>query len=81
MTLELMDILGGYFEIRSIFLFHPAADPQGITSRVVYQKFQPCYDIFRRSGAKGCSDHRFRAIPAGFTAQLLTLHQRRVSNQ
>ena len=31
-------------------------------------------------GAKGCSDHRFRAPPA-FTAQLLTLHQHRANNQ
>ena len=45
------------------FLFHPA-DPRGITSGEVYQEFQPIYDIFRRPGAKGCSDHRFRAPPA-----------------
>ena len=32
-------------------------------------------------GAKGCSDHRFRAPPAGYTAQLLTLHQHRANNQ
>ena len=36
-----------------IFFFYPA-DPQGITSREVYQEFQPSYDIFHRSGAKGC---------------------------
>ena len=41
--------------------------------REVHQQFQPRYDIFRSSGAKGCLDHRFRAPPA-FTAQLLTLH-------
>ena len=55
-----------------IFFFYPA-DPQVITYREVYQEFQPSCDIFRRSGAKGCLDHRFRAPPA-FTAQLLTLH-------
>ena len=32
-------------------------------------------------GAKGCSDHRFRAPPAGYTPQLLTLHQHRANNQ
>ena len=48
--------------------------------REVYQEFQPSYDIFLRSGAKGCSDHRFRAPPA-YTAQLLTLHQHRANNQ
>ena len=31
-------------------------------------------------GAKGCSDHRFRAPPA-YTVQLLTLHQQRANNQ
>ena len=40
------------------FFFHPA-DSRGITSREAYQEFQPSYDIFRRSGVKGCSDHRF----------------------
>ena len=42
------------------FLFHPA-DPLGITSREVYRECQPSYDVFRRSGAKGCSDHGFHA--------------------
>ena len=49
-----------YFWPNSIFIY-PAADPRGITSREVYQKFQSSYDIFRGSGAKCCSDHRFRA--------------------
>ena len=31
-------------------------------------------------GAKGCSDHRFRAPPA-YTAQLPALHQHRANNQ
>ena len=48
--------------------------------REVYQEFQPSYDIFHRSGANGCSDHRFRA-PLSYTAQLLTLHQHRANNQ
>ena len=38
-------------------LFFHSADPQGITSR----EFQPSHDIFRRPGAKGCLDHRYRA--------------------
>ena len=42
-----------------VSLFHPV-DPEGITSREVYQEFQPSYDIFRRSGAKDCLDHRFQ---------------------
>ena len=42
--------------------------------REVYQEFQPRYDILRWSGAKSCSDHRFRAPPA-CTAQSPTLHQ------
>ena len=36
---------------------------QGRSHREVYREFQPSYDIFRRYGAKGCSDHRFRAPP------------------
>ena len=48
--------------------------------RQVYQEFEPIYDIFRRSGAKGCSDHRFRTPPV-YTAQLLTLHQHGANNQ
>ena len=31
--------------------------------------------------AKGCSDQRFRAPPAGYTAQLLTMHQHRAYDQ
>ena len=50
------------------------------SDREVYQEFQHSYDIVRRSGAKGCSDHRFRAPPA-YTTQLLALHQHRAKNQ
>ena len=46
----------------------------------VYRDFQPTYDIFLRSGAKGCLDHAFRAPPAGYTAQLLILHQQRANS-
>ena len=46
--------------ISELFFFH-SVDPRGITDREVYQEFQPSYDIFHRSRAKGCSDHRFRA--------------------
>ena len=51
-----------------------------ITSREVCQEFQPSYDIFCRSGAKGCSDHRF-CVPLAYTAQLLSLNQHRANNQ
>ena len=64
----------------TLLLFHPA-DPQEITSGEVYQEFNPSDDIVRRSGAKGCSDHRFRAHRS-YTAQLLLcLHQHRANNQ
>ena len=39
-------------ENQTLFFFHPA-NLRGITSREVYQEFQPSDDIFRRSGAKG----------------------------
>ena len=42
--------------------------------REVYQEFQSSYDIFHRSGAKGCSDHRFH-VPPAYTAQMLTSTQ------
>ena len=41
----------------------------------VYRNFQPSLTS-SSGGAKGFSDHRFRAPPA-YTAQLLTLHQHR----
>ena len=47
--------------------------------REVYRDFQPSSTSFA-GGAKGWSDHRFRA-PTAYTAQLLTLHQHRASNQ
>ena len=50
------------------------------SDREAYQEFQPSYDIFRRFGARGYSDHRFRA-PLAYTAQLLNLHQHRANNQ
>ena len=37
-------------------------------------------DNFSRSGAKGCSDHRFRAPPA-YSVQLITLYQYKANNQ
>ena len=40
--------------------------------REVYRDFQPSLTT-SAGGAKGLSDHRFRAPPA-YTAQLLTLH-------
>ena len=60
------------------FFFNPA-DPQGITQGGL-PGFPTQLDIFRRFGAKGFSDHRFRAPPA-YTAQLPTLHQHRANNQ
>ena len=47
--------------------------------REVYRDFQPSWTS-SAGGAKGWSDHRFCAPPA-YTAQLLTLHQHRASNQ
>ena len=47
--------------------------------REAYRDFQPSLTS-SSGGAKGCSDHRFRAPPA-YTAQLLTLHQHRANNQ
>ena len=47
-------------------------------------RFHPSYDIFRRSGAKGCSHHRFRArTPTWLHCQPIanTLHQHRANNQ
>ena len=69
-----------YLISRPILVFFILLTHKG-SQREVFQAFQPSYDIFRRSGAKGCSDHRFRAPPAGYTAQLLTPHQHRVNNQ
>ena len=43
------------------------------------RKFNPVMTS-SAGGAKGLSDHRFRAPPA-YTAQLLTLHQHRANNQ
>ena len=63
-----------------VFCFIQLLTHEG-SHREVYRDFQPSYDIFRRSGAKGCSDHRFRAPPAGYTAQLLALHQHRANNR
>ena len=55
-----------------MFLFHPA-DPQGITNSNPVMTSSA-------GGAKGCSDHRFRALP-DYTVQLITLHQHRANNQ
>ena len=67
------------FQTQSIF-FLILLTHEG-SHREVYQELQPSYDIFRRSGAKGSSDHSgFRAPPA-YTAQLLTMHQNRANNQ
>ena len=60
----------GFF---SILLTHEGSH------REVYQDFQPSLTA-SAGGAKGCSDHRFRAPPA-YTAQLPTLHQHRANNQ
>ena len=48
--------------------------------RVVYQEFQPSYDIFRRWCQGLFRPQVPRASPA-YTAQLLTLHQHRANNQ
>ena len=41
--------------------FFPILQTHEGSHREIYQEFQPSYDIFRRSGAKGCSNHRFLA--------------------
>ena len=64
---------GWFGHFFSILLTHEGSH------REVYQDFQPSLTS-SAGGAKGWSDHRFRAPPA-YTAQLLTLHQHRVNNQ
>ena len=56
----------GFF---SILLTHEGSH------REAYRDFQPSLTS-SAGGAKGCSDHRFRVLPA-YTAQLLSLHQHR----
>ena len=58
---------------------HPPEAEQLFSQREAYQEFQLNYEIFHRSGAKGCLDHRFRG-PPGYTAQLLKLHQHRANS-
>ena len=53
-----------------LVFFNPA--DHGGSHREVYRDFQPSLTS-SAGGAKGLSDHRFRAPPAD-TAQLLTLH-------
>ena len=50
--------------------------------REVYREFQPSYDIFLRSGAERViqTTGSLHGTPA-YTAQLLTLHQHRATNQ
>ena len=57
----------------SILLTHEGSHKE------VYRDFQPSLTS-SAGGAKGCSDHRFRA-PLAYTAQLPTLHQHRANNQ
>ena len=45
------------------FFFFLLTHEEPHTGREVYQEFQPNDDLFCRCGAKGCSDHRFRAPP------------------
>ena len=61
-------------------LFFNPADPRGITWGDLLG-FPTQLDIFHRYGAKGCSDHSGFRAPSAYTAQLLTLHQRRANNQ
>ena len=62
-----------YTSFFSILLTHKGSH------REAYRDFQPSLTS-SGDGAKGCSDHRFRAPPA-YTAQLPTLHQHRANNQ
>ena len=48
--------------------------------REIYRDFQPSLTS-SAGGAKGWSDHRFRAPPAYTASQLLTLHQHRANTQ
>ena len=59
---------GNFF---SILLTHKGSH------REVYRDFQPSLTS-SAGGAKGCSDHKFRAA---YISQLLTLHQHRANNQ
>ena len=60
------------------FFFHPAADPLRITSREVYQEFQPSYDIV---GWGLFGPEIPCTAPVGYTAQTLILHQQRAHTQ
>ena len=60
--------IGGFFmprdrksSLRGFVLFCFILLTHKRSLKKVYRKFQPRYDIVRRSGAKGCSDHRFHA--------------------
>ena len=55
-------------------LFHHA-DPRGRSTGITNPVMTSS-----AGGAKGCSDHRFRAPPA-YIGQLITLHQHRANNQ
>ena len=71
---DILDDLIYNVYINILRFFYPA-DPGRITSREVYQEFQPSDDIFRRSGAKGCSDHRFRAPTACTATEFCSMSQ------
>ena len=47
--------------------------------REVYKEFQPSYDIFRRSGAKDCSDHRLHWLHCPIANSTLTQSQQPVN--
>ena len=70
--------LTGIVQFPPFFSFSILLTHEG-SHREVYRDFQPSLTS-SAGGAKGCSDHSFRALPA-YTAQLLTLHQHRADNQ
>ena len=50
-----------------LHIFHHPADPGGVTYILGEEGFPTQLDIFRRSGAKGCLDSRFRVHPQPHT--------------
>ena len=69
-----------YLEAQGLSLFHPA-DPQAFDHIGRSTRNSNPFMISSTDGAKCCSEHRFRAPLAGYTAQLLTLHQHRDNSQ
>ena len=76
--MDVMKLTGIDRDTRIIIIFSILLTHEG-SHREAYRDFQPSLTS-SAGGAKGFSDHRFRAPPA-YTTQLLTLHQHRANNQ